>query len=156
MDLPIAKYRERGYEFEVLESATTDRKRNHPMQNCRKAGDKFAWRIPLDVRGIEGVHRDADPVPEDEIVYLTPVRTKLERRTLGLLGFGDAIKRRYDGGREIEKVDSGVEMVEERESSEVEGAKVETTFHYESEYCHCAKLASESRLTSDSEIHEVE
>lgn len=140
MDLPISKYRDRGYVFEVLESATKDRKRNHPMQNCRKAGDKFAWRIPLDVRGIEGVHRDADPVPEDEVVYLTPVPTKLERRTLGLLGFSEAVRKREEDGKGIEKVDSGVGMVEERVNWEVEGAKVETTFHYESELlmiCFC-------------------
>lgn len=73
--LPVQKYRNRGYVFEVKTSALQSR-RNHPMQKFRKAGDKFSWRIPLNTENMD-VPAFLDPVPEDEYIYITEENSDL-------------------------------------------------------------------------------
>lgn len=113
-DLPLQKYRDRGLHSEVLRSPRFDRN-HHAFQKCRKAGDKYSWKIPLDTRDMQILK--PDPVPEDEIIYLEQRSTQLERTSLTRLGFKSDTEKR--GGTETPSSTDGADIVE--------------TFHFESE-----------------------
>ena len=82
---------------------------------CRKAGDKWSWKIPLDTKDMHILK--PDPVPEDEIIYLEQRSTQLERTSLTRLGFKTGAAKR--DGTETPTSTDGADIVE--------------TFHFESE-----------------------
>lgn len=119
-DLPLQKYRDRGIKSEVLHPPVFEQK-NHAFQKCRKAGDKFTWKIPFDIKGMD--IKKPDPVPEDEIIYLERRFTQLERSSLARLGFPADATESKQGKQEIEPA----------RASATDGADIMKTFHFESE-----------------------
>lgn len=131
-ELPLQKFRDRHYKFEIMNEGLQVR-RNHPMQKCRKAIDKFSWRIPLDTFNLH-LHPDLDPVPEDDVVYITERKNEIEKESLRHFGFQDL----GDGGS----------------SEKPEGADVMITRHYESKSP--LTTIELERLIARSEVHEVQ